>query len=62
MAETMPSIPGYEILGELGRGGMGRTYALFRRSLRAPVAFSTMNMGERSKSSRRRDKRKECAP
>jgi serine/threonine protein kinase len=26
MAESMPSIPGYEILGELGRGGMGIVY------------------------------------
>src|SRR5262249_60763870 len=40
-APTAPSVPGYEVLGELGRGGMGVVYrardGLFRRSIAVKV-------------------------
>ncbi len=43
--DPLPAIPGYELLGELGRGGAGVVYHARHLGLRRPVAIKMLNRG-----------------
>jgi serine/threonine protein kinase len=46
--EGLPQVPGYDILGFIGRGGMGTVYRAEQKSLKRPVVLKTISLGEQA--------------
>jgi eukaryotic-like serine/threonine-protein kinase len=53
-AATLPVIPNYEVIGELGRGGMGVVYRARHRLLRREVAIKMLQAGALAETDRAR--------
>src|SRR5262245_39580378 len=45
MSQHLPSIPGYEVEAEIGRGGMGIVYRVRRESTGTPLALKMILRG-----------------
>ena len=53
-AQGVPEIPGYEIVGVLGRGGVGIVYTAWQKSPRRLVALKVLRGGESATEAQRR--------